>query len=56
MKLLGEQLSVFKVRLAGRWSEDEGWVEVDGLPDREELLGMSASAGDVEDLIEVEDL
>ncbi len=32
LKLLGERLSVFKVRLAGRWSEDEGWVEVEGFP------------------------
>lgn len=35
LKLLGEQLAVFRIRLAGRWSEDDGWVEVDGLPEPE---------------------
>lgn len=48
LKLLGEQLAVFKVRLAGRWSEDEGWVEVDGLPnvaDGDEAEESGAESG-----------
>jgi mRNA turnover protein 4 len=31
LKLIGVQMAVFKVTLAGRWSEDEGWVEMSGL-------------------------
>lgn len=31
LKLIGVQMAVFKVALAGRWSEDEGWVEMAGL-------------------------
>ena len=31
LKLIGVQMAVFKVTLAGRWSEDEGWVEMAGL-------------------------
>jgi len=30
LKLVGEQMATFKVRLIGRWSEADGWVEVEG--------------------------
>ncbi|KAG9018095.1 mRNA turnover and ribosome assembly protein [Tulasnella sp. 427] len=49
LKLLGERLAEFKIRLAGYWSENDGWVEVDGLPDPEEYVGSSA-LGDGEDV------
>ncbi|KAG8995420.1 mRNA turnover and ribosome assembly protein [Tulasnella sp. JGI-2019a] len=50
LKLIGEQLAVFKVRLAGRWSEDDGWVELDGLPS-----GTDGAESDVEDGAKMED-
>lgn len=49
LKLLGEQLAVFKVRLAGRWSEEEGWVEVDGLPAPGEEGEVGGSGGEDDD-------
>jgi mRNA turnover protein 4 len=30
LKLVGEQLAVFRIKLVGRWEEEEGWVDVEG--------------------------
>ncbi|KDQ15022.1 hypothetical protein BOTBODRAFT_65689 [Botryobasidium botryosum FD-172 SS1] len=30
LKLIGEQMATFKIRLIGRWCEADGWVEVEG--------------------------
>jgi len=33
LKLIGVQMAVFKVLLSGRWSEEEGWVAIDTIPE-----------------------
>lgn len=38
-------MAVFKVELAGRWSEDEGWVEMAGVSDGNEH-GSGSATGD----------
>jgi len=36
LKLIGVQMAVFKVLLSGRWSEEEGWVPIDTIPEGDE--------------------
>lgn len=45
LKLVGEQLAIFKVRLVGRWQEDGGWADVEG-PAPEDEEGNDESEGD----------
>jgi mRNA turnover protein 4 len=49
LKLIGDQMAIFKVRLVGRWDSDEGYVEVEGLSSE---LEENAAAEDGEDGVE----
>jgi len=48
LKLIGVQMAVFKVTVAGRWCEDEGWVAMSGVE------SLSAKGGDEADAEEEE--
>lgn len=49
LKLIGVQMSLFKVRLVGRWSEDEQWVEVAGFAVEDDEAASEESDGLIED-------
>jgi len=42
-------MSLFKVRLVGRWSEDEQWVEVAGFAVEDDEAASEESDGLIED-------
>jgi len=46
LKLVGVQMAVFKVLLAGRWSEEDGWVEMEAVPDSAEDGADGGSAAE----------
>lgn len=43
-------MAVFKVTLAGRWSEDDGWVELAGLPADAGVAEDGSSNGEDEEI------
>ncbi|KAG8908026.1 mRNA turnover and ribosome assembly protein [Tulasnella sp. 403] len=46
LKLIGHRLAVFRMRLVGHWSEDDGWVEVEGFPEDEGNVGAESEDDD----------
>ncbi|KAG8969498.1 mRNA turnover and ribosome assembly protein [Tulasnella sp. 419] len=49
LKLVGEQMAVFRVRTVGHWSEEDGWVEDEGLPSDDELEDVDGDVSGEDD-------